>query len=283
MQAPVLSLAAVHKALSQQRLDAYVTASDRDEIDRVARYLWNMALASALQGSLHVFEVTLRNAIYGASVKLIDTSKLRMPDIPCWLDAVGCNLLYPSEVAEVRRAKNWLSPDSRRRTAGHLIAKLGLGFWVQLTARAYSELRADGPKLWPRGLPLVFPFRWPPGSKKVVPDHTDREMVFNRLQRIRELRNRVAHHEPIWDRDAAATYATLLEVLGWMSQKMAAAVITLDAVPRVIADGAEAFRPQAERLLIGREEPMLTLPPSLSAPPPRAHPAPSAAPSRAGA
>lgn len=94
MQAPILSLAAVHKALSQQRLGAYATASDKDEIDRVARYLWNMALASALQGSLHVFEVTLRNAIYGASVKLIDTSKLRMPEVPAgWTrSAARCSI-----------------------------------------------------------------------------------------------------------------------------------------------------------------------------------------------
>jgi hypothetical protein len=44
----LLSLAAVHKALSQQRLEAYAIPADQDEIDRVARYLWNMALAVEL-------------------------------------------------------------------------------------------------------------------------------------------------------------------------------------------------------------------------------------------
>jgi hypothetical protein len=252
MQPPTLSLAAVYKTLSQQRIEAYATPADRDEIDRVARYLWNMALAGALQGSFHVFEVTLRNAIYDASVRLIDTSKLRMPDVQCWLDAYGSNLLYPQEAADVQRVKTYLSPDPRRRTPGHLIAKLGLGFWVQLTSRVYSELRADGPKLWPRGLSLAFPFRWPPGSKKVVPSHTDREMVFDRLHRIREMRNRIAHHEPVWDRDVGATYGTLLETLGWMSPKMVAAVAALDAFPAVLAGGVEPFRPWAEQLLIGR-------------------------------
>lgn len=119
-------------------------------------------------------------------------------------------------------------------------------------SRVYNELRADGPKLWPRGLPLVFPFRWPPGSKKVVPGHGDREMVFDRLQLVRELRNRVAHHEPIWDRDVGATHEILIEALGWMSPKMVAAVTALDPFPAVLAGGAEAFRPRAERLLIAR-------------------------------
>ena len=251
MQPPVLSLAAVHKALSQQRIEAYATPADRDEIDRIARYLWNMALSGVLQGSLQVFEVTLRNAIYDASVKLVDTSRLRMPDVPCWLDAENSTLLYAQEAADVQRAKTRLPVDPARRTPGHLIAKLGLGFWVQLTSRVYNELRADGPRLWPRGLPLVFPFRWPPGSKKVVPTHADREMVFDRLQQIRELRNRIAHHEPIWDRDVRATYDTLLEILGWMSPKMANAVIALDSFPQVLAGGTASFRPQAELLMLG--------------------------------
>jgi hypothetical protein len=195
-QGPILSLAALQRALSQQRLDAYRQLSDRDDADALARYLWNMALASALQPTLHTFEITLRNAIYTTSVKLIDSSRLHMPDVPCWLDARNSTLLYAREAAEVVRAKAYLGAEPRRRTPGHLIAKLSFGFWVQLTARVYSEHRADGPKLWPRGLPSVFPSRWPPGSKKLVPRHGDREMIYGRLHEIRELRNRIAHHAP---------------------------------------------------------------------------------------
>ena len=255
-QGPILTLAVLHLALSQQRLDAYAIDSDTDELDRVARYLWNMALGSTLQATLHVFEVTLRNAIFTTSVKLADTSRLHMPDVPCWLDARNSTLLYADEAAEVRRAKTYLSTDPRRRTPGHLVARLGFGFWVQLTARAYSELRADGPRLWPRGLPSVFPFRWPPGSKRIVPDHGDREMVFKRLHEIRELRNRIAHHDPIWDLDLVSRYARILEILGWMSTRMADAVTDLDRFPRVLDAGPEAFRAEAERLLAGRNPPV---------------------------
>jgi hypothetical protein len=245
-------MAALHRALSQQRLDAYTLPSDRDEADCLARYLWNMALAGALQSMLLVFEVTLRNAIYTASVKLVDTSRLRMPDVPCWLDAHNSTLLYAREADEVARAKAYLGSEPRRRTPGHLIAKLSFGFWVQLTARVYSEHRVDGPRLWPRGLPLVFPFRWPPGSRRLAPTHADREMVYNRLHEVRELRNRVAHHAPVWDRDLVTQYERALEVLGWMSVKMAGAVRVLDPFPHVLAAGPAAYRPQAERLLIVR-------------------------------
>ncbi|WP_420127782.1 Abi family protein [Longimicrobium sp.] len=254
-QSPIITLAGLHRALSEQRLDSYTQESDRDEVDRVARYMWNMALSSALHSTLHIFEVTLRNAIFNTSVKLVDTSKLQIPDIPCWLDAENSTLLYENERAEVRRAKTYLSTDAQRRTPGHLIAKLTFGFWVQLTARVYNELRADGPRLWPRGLPYVFPFKWPMSSKKIVPDHGDREMIFDRLHEVRELRNRIAHHEPLWDIDLQTRYDRMLEILGWMSVRMHEAVSALDTFPAVLASGHQPYRPSAERLLLGKPAP----------------------------
>ncbi|WP_221305278.1 hypothetical protein [Longimicrobium terrae] len=215
----------------------------------MARYIWNMALCGTLHSSLHVFEVTLRNAIFTTSVKLVDTSNLVMPDIPCWLDAANSTLLYDDEAAEVRRAKSYLGTDRKQRTPGHLVAKLGFGFWVQLTARAYNELRADGPRLWPRGLSGVFPFKWPPGSKKIVADHGDREMVFARLHKIRTLRNRIAHHEAIWELDLEREYGGILEMLGWMSPRMHSAVSELDRFPVVLAAGPGSYRREAELLL----------------------------------
>jgi hypothetical protein len=252
-QGPLLTLAVLHRALSQQRLDAYRHASDVDDADTLARYLWNMGLASALHPVLQVFEVTLRNAIYTTSVKLVDSSRLHMPDVPCWLDARNSTLLYAKEAEEVARAKTYLGAEPRRRTPGHLIAKLSFGFWVQLTARVYSEHRADGPRLWPRGLPSVFPFRWPPGSRKLAPDHGDREMVYRRLHEIRELRNRIAHCAPVWDRDLATEYARILEMLGWMSARVAQAVQAADSFSCVLAAGPAAYRPLAMQLLNGGE------------------------------
>lgn len=247
-QSPALSLAAIERAVSRQRLDAYARPGDEDEVDRVAHYLWNMALAASLQPMLHIFEVTLRNAVYHASVRLVDTGVLRLHDVPCWLDA-GPPLLYEREAAEVQRAKAGLRSDPSGRTAGHLVARLPLGFWVQLMTRGYSDLRADGPRLWPRGLSLVFPFRWPPGSKKLAPSHGDRQMVFERLRQIRDLRNRVAHHDATWNRDVVRTHGLMMEMLGWMSTRVAAAAHTCDRFPTVYGRGTGPHRRRAEKLM----------------------------------
>lgn len=251
---PVITRAALERALSKQRLGGYRHSVDTDELDCVARYLWNMALSSALNYSGHVFEVTLRNAIYDASLKIVDVSLLYLPDINCWLDAEtqGAKkpLLYAKERDAVRNAKTYLGQDLHQRTPGHLISKLGLGFWVQLTSSVYGTLRADGPKLWPPGLKLAFPSKYPAPS---TPTQLDREKVFERLHEIRELRNKIAHHEPIWDRDLAEDYRMILDTLGWMNPGMVRAVVSQDPFPEVLAAGHAPFRIRADVLINGRE------------------------------
>lgn len=115
-QPPALSLAVIERALSQPRLDGFALPGDRDEVDRVARYLWNMALAAT-------------------------------------------------------------------------------------------------------------------------------------LQEIRELRNRVAHHDPIWNRDVPRTHGRMLEMLGWMSRRVVAAAQTCDRFPAVHARGWAPHRRRAETLM----------------------------------
>jgi len=45
----MLSIGSLRNALSAERLSAYGLPGDTDEVDSVARYLWNLALCSALQ------------------------------------------------------------------------------------------------------------------------------------------------------------------------------------------------------------------------------------------
>jgi hypothetical protein len=74
-------------------------------------------------------------------------------------------------------------------------------------------------------------------------------MIYNRLQEIRELRNRAAHHEPLWDRDVAYRHGRMLEVLGWMNRNVVGALNLLDPSPAVFQTGAAGYRAHAERLM----------------------------------
>lgn len=83
----MLSVGSLRSALSAERLGAYALPTDTDEVDSVARHLWNLALCSALQPALHTLEVTVRNHLFGISRRIVDETALSFDKVPCWLDA----------------------------------------------------------------------------------------------------------------------------------------------------------------------------------------------------
>ena len=52
------------KFLPRRLLGSYALPEDTDDVDGVARYLWNLALCSALQPALHTLEITVRNRLF---------------------------------------------------------------------------------------------------------------------------------------------------------------------------------------------------------------------------
>lgn len=237
---PLVSYAALERAFSRQRLEAYRQPEDRDAADGVARYAWNMALANAHQNMLHVLEVVFRNELSRAASKLTEKRGYTWDRIPSWMDAAP-SMLLAHEAGKVARAKSQIGTDPRSQTEGHLIAKLDFGFWVALCRDSYADWRPDGPRLWPRMLGLAFRSR---------PAHvTTRNQILHQFDRIRQYRNRVAHHEPIWDRGYLAEHEYILESLGWMAPKLADAVRALSPALPLFHAGPGAFRPYADTLL----------------------------------
>jgi hypothetical protein len=237
---PLISLPALERAFSKQRLAAYRLASDRDETDGLARYLWNLALVNAILPALHTLEVAFRNEIARAAARATQNRNFRYDRIPSWLDARP-TMLMENEAAKVERAKKELGRDPRSQTEGHLIAKLDFGFWVALCRESYSDLRGEGPRIWDRALADV--------CKKRPASVTTRAEIFHRFDPIRRFRNRVAHHEPIWDRNYLAEHEYILESLAWMHPKLAGAVRRMSRAEQTFRAGMEVYRPHAETLL----------------------------------
>ena len=100
----MLSIGSLRNALSAERLGAYARPEDTDEVESVARYLWNLALCSALQPALHTLEVTVRNHLFTVSSRIVGQTKLSFDKIPCWLDARP-SLLADREREAVEQAK----------------------------------------------------------------------------------------------------------------------------------------------------------------------------------
>src|ERR1019366_6410034 len=91
----------------------------------------------------------------------------------------------------------------------HVIAELSFGFWTSLLGRRFEH------SLWVPALRQVFPRI---GKVSGIPS---RRLVAERFEHLRVFRNRIAHHEPIFPRNLASDYASLLEVTAWMYEDVA--------------------------------------------------------------
>jgi hypothetical protein len=249
-----VSLIALCKALSPDRLGAYSLNSDSDSLDAIARYLWNGSLCIDFHASLHVLEVVLRNNLYRASQKHVKTKNRPLGTFKCWLTA-SPSLLYEREALHVQEAVARVREKYRNdkyHTPGRLIAKLGLGFWTSLCRAPYDHSRHDGPQLWPALLQPVF--------SHLPREHRTRSAVSAHLEEIRDFRNRIAHHEPIWDWDVLSMHNKIITAIAWMYPDVAGGVRILSEVEITYKKTHSYYRQFAARLL-GIDEPAIPSPP----------------------
>ena len=236
----MLSIRSLRSALSAERLGAYALPTDTDDIDSVARYLWNLALCSALQPALHTLEVTVRNHLFKVSRRIVDETTLNFHRVPCWLDARP-SLLADRERQNVEQAKATIKLRGSPMTEGRLVSVLGFGFWVSLCKRQYEQGRTGGPRLWPELARRGFPHL--PKAKRT------RSQIFHSLDRLRDLRNRVSHHEAVWDRNLNRTHQEILESVAWINRDLAATLRAHSPLPAVLDKGVVGFRPQADAII----------------------------------
>lgn len=221
---------AIWQVLSQERLNRY-GRPDEPALEIVARYLWNMAVCEALYPSLQGLEVAVRNTIFNAGTGIYPfTGSPQAGQVPCWLDAAG--LLQPDERRSVDLAKMRLTAAGKALEPGRLIAELTFGFWTALFDVRYENTRVLWPRLFSQRIFAHAPSRY-----------KNRKSLSPLLNRVRHLRNRAFHHEPIWHwRDLADHHAITLDLIGWMSPSLRQTVEAMDRFDRVHAAGLEPFR-----------------------------------------
>lgn len=237
-----VSRAALARALSRERIGAYSLEEDEDSFRiAVARYLWNLGLCAALTPLLHVLEITLRNGIFDASRRVVDETGMRFNEVRCWLDARD-SLLYGNEANRVAEARRHMHALREPMTTGKLINRLSFGFWVNLLNAPYSQNgNPDAADLWPAAIPHAFP--------NVPRRRRNRVDIRSHFDRVRESRNRISHHEPIWDRDPLAIEKNIIDGLAWMNPSLAAVTAAESCVGELVAGSHAAYLDQVDRIL----------------------------------
>lgn len=195
-----------------------------------------MALISAAQPAVHCLEVTFRNHLFRASERLLPS---RSGTPLGWLDA-SPSVLHTSEAERVSEAKRALH--GKTITVGRLIAELDFGFWVSLCRRPYEQGRTDGPRLWP----AIFRYGFP-GLPKAM---RSRAVLLERFDAVRQFRNRMSHHEPIWNQNPLRQHSQIVEATRWMNPAVGNLLECRSRLPAVHASGLEPFLRDAREWLI---------------------------------
>jgi hypothetical protein len=185
-------------------------------LDAASLYVWNMQMCGALLSPLHVCEIVIRNAVAAA---LAHAYGPRWPWHPALLQRMPADGAL-SALQDIHRQAD------RRMDTQEIIASLRFAFWQQLFTRRFEGA------IWTRGLKIALP-NAPQNALSVV-----RTNIHADIGRIRLLRNRIAHHEPILERDIGADLAAIGRLiharrphtLGWL-QRHERATTVLAASP----------------------------------------------------
>lgn len=195
--------------MTPARMSRYKTACGNNTRRAMTMYRRNLQLSQELFTVISCFEITLRNAIDKHYTDTLGTDWLRDSALAGGrLDNYNCRLTKANINDAVAKLNH-------NYTHHKLVAELGFGFWRYMFAR--HQYNACG-----RTLLAIFPAK--PTSTTAV--QYNQAFVFDRLKEINDIRNRIAHHEPISFSPALpiknTTYARqhynlILQLFQWMS------------------------------------------------------------------
>ena len=191
------------RVLSPERVRSYQRATNGHPREAIQLHVWNTLVSGAFYGPLQTVEIALRNAIH---------DRLSRSQGPRWLQSH--EILLRRELEKVDEARRKLRRKSL--SSAQLVPELGFGFWVGLLDRRYDVL-------WRTELHRAFA----PG--------TARSGLHKELVKLRDLRNRIAHHEPVHSLPLDEHHESLLWVLGMFSPVAAEWVSSHSRVPGILA------------------------------------------------
>lgn len=186
---------AIKNALAAARVGTYEAATKAIPVlnGALALYAWNAQVSAAMMAPLHLCEVVVRNAVSDALTTVYG------PDWP-WSPVFTRSLPQPAQGYSAR--SDLMKVRVAQPTAGKVIPELKFVFWqTMFTSRLDVRI-------------------WQPQLRGVMP-HLDatktvaqlRGLIYSELDQLRKLRNRIAHHEPIFRRNLADDFQKIKELI----------------------------------------------------------------------
>ena len=168
--------------ISTERLQRYLTACSGDTKKTMTLYRLNLNLSQEVFTLLSCFEVAIRNSIDAVLVANLECDWLRDAVMPgAIFDIPDCR-----DSAKIIRKAYTRLQRNHSYTHSKLLAEMEFGVWKYMFAN--PQYRVTG-----RILLSIFPNK----PRSTAHCQYNNTYMFNELDGINILRNRIAHHEPI--------------------------------------------------------------------------------------
>lgn len=183
--------------ISAPRLKTY-TQNTTSPAEALRLYTWNVEVSSAMWSELNAFEVILRNTIH-------ETLSSGFGRGDWWNDPrVVFNHPGSDQITQAKTdAARAAGRNHRSSLPEDVVAALSFGFWTSLIGLGGAEQYET-----------KF---WQPHLRKAFPRYTGtRGQLSKDLETIRLLRNRIAHHEPIFGRHLWGDHLRIARIAGYI-------------------------------------------------------------------
>ncbi|WRW29470.1 hypothetical protein VQ574_20945 (plasmid) [Stutzerimonas frequens] len=179
-------------------------------------YAWNAEVSGAFMLPQQICEVAIRNAA---------SEVLEAVYGPQWPWAIGFERSLPDPKVGFSLRKELASGRAKAPpgNTNKAIPELKFAFWGRLFTQRFDS------RLWVPHLHKSFR-GLPPG----VSVQQCRQMIYDELDKVRGIRNRIAHHEPIFQRNLAADYARMMRLVMWRCPRTAAWLNDVESVRALI-------------------------------------------------
>jgi hypothetical protein len=248
------------RGISAPRFATFERAAGGDSDLARDLYIWNRDLSVAFLADIAILEVALRNAIHDAATAAWGTHWYSDPAV----------VLDDRSSRQLSSAWGHLHDNVKQRAQdadvpGRLVAQCMFGFWTNLLdagghlGKPPRRVSTDYDALWHAALKHAFPggrIEARHERRRILADPTSdpaaaQEITFTRrwvhgvCKNINELRNRVAHHEPLIDglplngqsrrMSSDEAHRQCLMLARMLDRDLAAWLSTNSAVPAVLA------------------------------------------------
>lgn len=176
----------IELCLSSSRFKPYITHAGFNRQYAFNLYLYNARLSKSFLYPLHILEITLRNRMSAIFTNLFGK------DWP--VDLSFQNNLTPESLASLTTAIG----RAKTQTTDSIVSTLNFDFWSNLFRSEYYNC------FWQANLAILTP-SW---NLKIA-------TLRSRSRDLNFFRNRIAHHEPIYQENLIKIHKEILEMISW--------------------------------------------------------------------